>query len=196
MQHTPHTQPHTELTYRRAALARAHTRVHAYIHTHTARPLLPSGRKRRGRGWEEGEGRRGDWRPRRCRHRRSFPFDLGVVPINPPAPHPQAKGVSELGPDGVQSEPGKTGGPGESAGWRRARELRGDPDSALVDPAGGSSPQQPPSQIPSLLRPQLLATGGGGGGGDGVEEGGGAASSPSRESEQLLGVESFIGFKK
>ena len=38
--------------------------------------------------------------------------------------------------------------------------------------------------------------GGGGGGGDGVEEGGGAASSPSRESEQLLGVESFIGFKK
>ena len=35
-----------------------------------------------------------------------------------------------------------------------------------------------------------------GGGGDGGEEGGGAASSPSRESEQLLGVESFIGFKK
>lgn len=119
-----------------------------------------------------GEGRRGDGRARRCGHRRSFPFDLSGVPINPPVPHPQAKGVSELGPDGVQSEPGKTGRPGESAGWRRARELRGDPDSALVDPAGGSSPQQPPSQIPSLLRPQLPATGGGGGGGDGGEEGG------------------------
>lgn len=70
------THPLHRATHRRIALARAHTRVHAYIHTHTARPLLPSGRKRRGRGWEEGEGRRGDGRLRRCGHRRSFPFDL------------------------------------------------------------------------------------------------------------------------
>lgn len=35
-------------------------------------------------------------------------------------PHSQAKGVSELGPGGVQSEPRKTGRYRESASGRRA----------------------------------------------------------------------------
>ena len=58
----------------------------------------------------------------------------------------------------------------------------------------------PPPRSHRYLDPSSLRlgveVGVGVGVGMGARKGGGAASSPSRESEQLLGVESFIGFKK
>lgn len=112
-----------------------------------------------------------------------FPLTWGVVPINPPVPHSRAKGVSELGPDGNQSEPGKTGRAGESAGGRRALELQPGPCRRLLPPAA------------SLSDPFAALTSAPHRGGR-WRRGWGASSSPTRESEQLLGVESFTGFKK
>lgn len=150
MQHTSHTQSHTELTHRQPHPARAHT--HPYMHTYIhiiARPLLPSGRKRRGRGWEEGkEG--GGWAGRGAgRAQTLFSLDLSVVPINPACSPSPSKGSEELGPDGVQSEPGENWKVWNPLGWRRARELRGDPDSALAPPCWWLLPCSSPSQIPS-----------------------------------------------
>lgn len=54
----------------------------------------------------------------------------------------------------------------------------------------------PPPRSHRYLDPSSLRLGVEVGVGMGARKGGGAASSPSRESEQLLGVESFIGFKK
>lgn len=64
-----------------------------------------------------------------------FPLTWGVDSINAPVPYCQAKGMSDLGLGKVQSEPRKTGRPGESMGWWQApaRELSGDPDSAIVN---------------------------------------------------------------
>lgn len=56
LNHAPHPLSHIyghTRTHTQTCLTRA--RTHAYIHTHTARPLLLSGRKRRGRGVEAGK---------------------------------------------------------------------------------------------------------------------------------------------
>lgn len=114
-----HKRSHTDI-YTDVPYPRAHTRVHAYIHTHTVRPLLLSGRKRRGRGVEAGKkgGRMGVQGG--AGTEALFPLTRGCCPSVPGQ-------NSELGPGMVQSEPRKSGKSGDFASRRRA--LSEDPDS-------------------------------------------------------------------
>lgn len=109
--HTQHPATHGTHTQTYRTRARAHTRT--CMHTYTHSPPPPSlqaeekGARRRG-----GEGKRGDGPKRRCRHRRSFPFDLRCCPLNVPVPRSQAKRVSWVRV-GSSRNPRKTGRSGE-----------------------------------------------------------------------------------
>lgn len=125
---------HTDAPHPRA---RTHAYMHTYIHTQPAPPSLRAEEKGARRGG--GEGRRGDGPERRCRHRRSFPFDLSCCPLNAPVPHSQAKRV-ELGPGRVQSQPPenwKVGGNPPAGGEREGSA--GTLLRSTIDPPGGSS---------------------------------------------------------